>query len=192
MRFRGKSRHFTPEQFSEEWEHWRIPGLDPLPAGSARYAQQVAGKYTDKTNLWGLALCMWEIITKYQPPEGPVPEAVRQPDGTTKWTFGSFLRGPVGTVHPNVAYVDEDLRNLVAACLYELPADRPSMKDIENIIQWKMQQYNQAPPPGEDNAACAAWVKTVFGEPSVPAPLDQAGLDAVSGSRPNTQVSFSG
>lgn len=183
---KSQLRHFRQEQFSEEWEHWIIPGVSPRAAVDAVLSDpehvpgssvvKVAGRYTWKSNMWQLALTMACIITKCQ-----VNDPVLTP---TRWvapgmsadreayTFGGAV------LESDYSMVDEDLRILVAWCMMAHVDDRPEMSQIEGLISGKLAQpWNGA---ADSDQAITAWSKKVFGEPKDPDAPNEAVLAAVS------------
>lgn len=83
---------------------------------------------------------MWTLITLHKPPKGPIPGCLDREeaeDGSTKefWTYGSFLMD-----EERFGNVDIDLRFLVARCMMDKPADRPSMQELQAAIQAKLNQ----------------------------------------------------
>ncbi|KAK3388581.1 kinase-like domain-containing protein [Sordaria brevicollis] len=151
----GKRTIYTPEQFTEEWDHIKD---NPCESGA-----KVAGNYNWWTNLYQLGIIMYNLITLREYEAGPVPALaeLRYPDGSVKevWGYGMDL-----LVCP-YSNIDFDLVNVVAACLCHDPADRPDMHDLERLIdskveaqpmdgpgadlvrQWSMQHFQGAPPP---------------------------------------------
>ncbi|KAH6842485.1 kinase-like domain-containing protein [Chaetomium sp. MPI-CAGE-AT-0009] len=137
FRDQAKPNFSTPEQFTAEWD-WvkNYPGeeiliteedadngiLPPAPI-------EVAGKYSWKTNLYQLALCMISAITFHLPSLPPFPgqiEIIDPRDGVRKtvWSYGAYI------LEPKYKRVDWKLRHLVAWCLCEKPAHRPNMKEL--------------------------------------------------------------
>ncbi|KAK2074761.1 hypothetical protein P8C59_008943 [Phyllachora maydis] len=189
-RMTGKQVFWLPEQFSEEWEHWIIPGVSPRAAVDAVLSDpehvpgssvvKVAGRYTWKSNMWQLALTMACIITKCQ-----VNDPVLTP---TRWvapgmsadreayTFGGAV------LESDYSMVDEDLRILVAWCMMAHVDDRPEMSQIEGLISGKLAQpWNGA---ADSDQAITAWSKKVFGEPKDPDAPNEAVLAAFLGRTP--------
>ena len=140
------------EQFSSEWEY-----VDVIPGDDAK----VAGRYDWRTNLWGVGMVMWCLITRRHPPDAPIPKQVAiEPDWETPalsaaqqaanpnnrrrsrrahtrrkvWTYGSDIYG-----HKR-RYLDTDpeLRTLVMRCLMDCPDDRPTLRELREIIDRKL------------------------------------------------------
>ncbi|KAI1645119.1 kinase-like domain-containing protein [Daldinia loculata] len=133
----GKSSYLAPEQFSADWD--TIPGdTDGPEAGE----NPVAGSYSAATNVWGIALTMWIIITQRQPPSPPqpqIPPGVYIPGGRHAVNIDDALRG----MNPNlpISYcpllmdgqfnnVDEDLRRTIYQCMYHNPSHRPTVEEL--------------------------------------------------------------
>lgn len=142
------------EQFSSEWEY-----VDVIPGDDAK----VAGRYDWRTNLWGVGMVMWCLITRRHPPDAPIPKQVAiEPDWETPalsaaqqaanpnnrrrsrrahtrrkvWTYGSDIYG-----HKR-RYLDTDpeLRTLVMRCLMDCPDDRPTLQELRGIIDRKLRR----------------------------------------------------
>jgi len=118
----------------------------------------VAGVYTWKTNLWGIANVMWSLITQHEPPDMPIPELVTAEPGWTGqgvrrsrtgafsvprvWTYGNLLRKPETCPRRErvIDAVDEDLRTLVMRCMMDDPIDRPDLDELRMVIDAKLKK----------------------------------------------------
>lgn len=131
-----------------------------IPGPQAR----IAGKYTWKTNLWGIGLVMWCLITRCEPPTGPKPRQVdaklewrgepewraqgplrsarlragwnRPERQAPKWTYGKFIYE--GETAVRYEGIDRELRELVMRCMMDDPADRPEIEVLRGIIRSKI------------------------------------------------------
>jgi hypothetical protein len=106
---------------------------------------------------------MFTVITFYFVEHPPVLEKLelKHPDGTTtaEWTYGGYL------LHPRFSSIDEDLRHLVARCLCAYPARRPSLPELEAVINHKLQEYKPNHPIYRMSQKFA---ENLFGEPGPP------------------------
>ncbi|KAK0725075.1 kinase-like domain-containing protein [Lasiosphaeris hirsuta] len=134
----GKNAWQTPEQFTTEWD-W----VELLPHGA-----RVAGQYSWKTNLWGMGLIMWCLITHCVPPYGPLPEAFSEPNMPDRWSYGVYI---LNDDIPRFGSVDKDLRKLVMRCLMDDPAHRPSMAEISQAIKAKLDPPGPWPASGPNS-----------------------------------------
>ncbi|KAI1101321.1 kinase-like protein [Jackrogersella minutella] len=139
-RMTGKNGFFAPEQFGTEWD--RIPGVADGPEVSER---TVAGYYGSATNVWGMALTMWIIITQTEiprPPQPQVPEGVNIPPqvkGQPPVDIDAEIRkqAPMARISycpllmdGSYNHVDEELRRAIYESMYHRPLDRPRVETL--------------------------------------------------------------
>ncbi|RYP58611.1 hypothetical protein DL769_008866 [Monosporascus sp. CRB-8-3] len=115
-RFQAKRGYFAPEQFGIEWDY--VAPTDPF--GPELSEQTVAGNYGAPMNIWGIALTLWNVITKCYPPIPPQ----RQP-GPGPLTYCHLIR-----TDPKYNYVDPELKEVLAQCMRHDPKDRPSLLNL--------------------------------------------------------------
>lgn len=97
---------------------------------------------------------MFNLITKCWPPRPPQATAMTV-GGTNIDTYGSPLdRNEFNTT-------DVQLRTMVKRCMAHDPADRPSLRELQQVAKGKVGN-NAIPgdPTQESNAAVQAWVNT--------------------------------
>ncbi|KAI0843809.1 kinase-like domain-containing protein [Daldinia vernicosa] len=134
----GKGGYLAPEQFASDWD--LVPGV---PDGPEVGENPVAGSYNSATNVWGIALTMWIIITQRKPPLPPQPQI---PPGV--WIPGGrFLQPDIDDILRNIGpnipvsycpllmdgpfnHVDEDLRRAIYQCMYHYPDQRPTVEEL--------------------------------------------------------------
>ncbi|KAI1411919.1 hypothetical protein F5Y13DRAFT_200602 [Hypoxylon sp. FL1857] len=141
----GKSGYLAPEQFGAEWD-----SIPPEKDGSYIADSRVAGFYGPHTNIWGIALTMWMLITLCHPPLPPARSNVA-PN-----SYGALMEDGAGN-----DWVDHDLRMTIRNCLNHRPDDRPQLEVLlhqaieksntvfdneqsQVIRQW----VHKCPPPG--------------------------------------------
>lgn len=148
-RRQGKRTIYTPEQFTEEWDHFKD---NPRDSGA-----KVAGNYNWWTNLYQLGIVMYGLITLHEFEAGPIPTfaEIRYPDRSRKevWGYGMDL------LHCPYSNFDFDLVNVVAACLCHDPADRPDMHDLERLIESKV---GAQPVDGHGSQFVREWGRKYF------------------------------
>ncbi|RYO95984.1 hypothetical protein DL765_011722 [Monosporascus sp. GIB2] len=115
-RFQAKSGYFAPEQFGIEWDY--VTPTDPF--GPEMSEQTVAGNYGAPMNIWGIALTLWNVITKCYPPIPP-----RRQSGPGPLTYCHLIR-----TDPKYNYVDPELKEVLAQCMRHDPKDRPSLLNL--------------------------------------------------------------
>ncbi|KAI1342945.1 hypothetical protein F5Y15DRAFT_371434 [Xylariaceae sp. FL0016] len=176
MRRWAKMGYFAPEQFADDWKS--IPAnADGDEAGLA----PVAGNYGSHTNVWGIALTMWCLITKLEPPAPPDPQPPYELNGTFNYSNdGKQLVHEAIDDEPKYAnfrvsycpllmdptcktydWVDKELRQTIFECMYHRPADRPS---IQKLLQQALKGARKAF-PGEDDDSIRRWVNYWFYTP---------------------------
>ncbi|KAI0006764.1 hypothetical protein F4779DRAFT_547416 [Xylariaceae sp. FL0662B] len=98
-RDRSKDGYFSPEQFTEEWD------LIPADRNGANVCDEpVVGNYGPHTNVWGIALILFNIITGCYPRLPPTPGYITSPSGAKLMTYGMDL------LEKEWNYVDRELR----------------------------------------------------------------------------------
>ncbi|KAK9772779.1 putative serine threonine protein kinase protein [Seiridium cardinale] len=170
------------EQFGGEWD--MIP---PNPNGPELGENEVAGKYSCKSNIWQIAWTMWCLITRLNPPLPPQPQIPEDlwntyafPAGTNKYDFDAHLEeigydGPISYCPllcdldvEDYDWVDQDLRNTLYRCMYHLPSDRPSLDELLRAAKAKIaQNFN------EPDDEIRRWIKKWLYDAPMPPP--QAG-----------------
>ncbi|KAK0725909.1 kinase-like domain-containing protein [Lasiosphaeris hirsuta] len=127
----GKPDWLTPEQFSSEWDY-----ISGNPLAEANPVTSVAAQYDWKTNLYGIAMIMWSLISLLAPPDGPIPRMVGIGDAQPAWTFGAYLLSNPADheLNANLQNVSLRLRQLIVKCMMNDPDDRPEMGTIRRII----------------------------------------------------------
>ncbi|KAK4446599.1 hypothetical protein QBC34DRAFT_149582 [Podospora aff. communis PSN243] len=126
MRHCGKVLYLTPEQTSHQWDYCRTT--------PAQEGHSTGGNYNWWTNMYQVALIMFCLITTRDvefPPtlsELPLIDVVNPSRGyTTELTWGGVLTLPDWRVDPILCH-------LVARCMIDDPARRPSMQDIATVL----------------------------------------------------------
>ncbi|KAI0139445.1 kinase-like domain-containing protein [Hypoxylon sp. NC0597] len=181
---RGKNSYFAPEQFSHNWDF--IPGI---PDGDDLANSDVAGYYGPHTNIWGIALTMWVLITKYHPPMPPQPQAPEEvveaaaeylsANPTTEETSDAYTKVLNNLKFPPISYcallwdssihdydyIDKDLRRTIYECLYHRPNDRPTL----SVLLEQATQKASATFDNETDQDIREWVHRWLYEPA-PAP----------------------
>ncbi|KAK0649660.1 hypothetical protein B0T16DRAFT_410523 [Cercophora newfieldiana] len=160
----GKSSIYPPEATSHEWDYHEIhPSWLRCMTG---------GNYGYWTNLYQIALIMWQLITlcRLEMPPQPVPWTVEREDGTLQavWTYGERVL--------DAAYndIDVELRELVAMCMCDNPEHRPTLEVIEGYLD---KFAKTSGPEDPEEQAAQDWARRIFGGPPPPQPsMSMAGL----------------
>ncbi|KAK3690431.1 hypothetical protein B0T22DRAFT_441821 [Podospora appendiculata] len=156
---------YAPEQFHPEWNY-----IHGLPALELRLTPTVAGRYSWGTNLYWVGLIMWSLVTLHRPPRAPHPyhsiPVVTTYDKTKwreHWTYGGYMYSD------RWKHIDAELRRTIAACMSDVPEDRPDMRELWDLIQRKTHDASQW--PDEDDEATRMWARDFFEEPGVAGPI---------------------
>ncbi|KAJ8132334.1 hypothetical protein O1611_g1294 [Lasiodiplodia mahajangana] len=155
LRRNGKHGEHPPESFGPEWEK-----IEVKRDGNALAESRICGYYSNKTNIWGIAMSMWELITGYEPPVPPEPQPPYSEvdlyppinnlgqtllDGIFedpqyvdfKISYCALLLDP--REGSRYSWVDEALRDIIFQCLYHKPDDRPTLEELQNQAELALQ-----------------------------------------------------
>ncbi|KAI1178422.1 kinase-like domain-containing protein [Nemania sp. FL0916] len=125
-RFTGKPLYWAPEQFGADWDSIRSPFRD-APRGNGREVstQRIAGNYNAPMNVWGVALVMWQLITKADPPFPPRSQAQNGQHANLPRNYCELLLEPKRYDH-----IDLEFRRTIARCMAHNPRERPLLQDL--------------------------------------------------------------
>ncbi|KAI1139266.1 kinase-like protein [Hypoxylon sp. FL0543] len=169
LRHQGKVDYLAPEQFCADWD-W----IPPDRTGAEVSEQDIAGNYGPHTNVWGMAMTMWNIITQLdapKPPQPQVPEGIIVPphvEGQPEPNIDAIIRAEIAD--PKISYcpllmdggfynyIDVDLRRTIYECMYHNPTHRPR---IEGLLAQARQKVKQTFPNEPDNAV-QDWTNRFF------------------------------
>ncbi|KAI3321904.1 kinase-like domain-containing protein [Xylariaceae sp. AK1471] len=122
----AKWGYYAPEQFGAEWDYIKQPNGSLINAWGPEISEQkIAGQYGPSTNVWGIALVLWQLITKY---EVPVPPPL-QPN-TVEFANVPRTYCPLLLTDEKYERVDIRLRETIARCMAHDPKDRPSLQRL--------------------------------------------------------------
>ncbi|KAI1503527.1 kinase-like protein [Biscogniauxia marginata] len=153
-RIMAKHGYFAPEQFGPDWDY--VKANDPW--GPELSEQRVAGNYGSHTNLWGIALTMWQLITGLRALTPPQQRLESMLEPYTPVTYCALLRDD-----PNYQYIDPDLRLAIERCMRHEPRLRPSLPDLMRDAKNGIKRVYA----GESDNEIRAWVaKMVFNAPA--------------------------
>ncbi|XXH01382.1 hypothetical protein Hte_007742 [Hypoxylon texense] len=172
------------EQFGADWEK---VGVDP--DGPEVSEDSVAGSYGSPTNVWGIAMTMWCVITQRDPPEPPqpqIPAHIQIPALPAGMTIDQWLdqydqqqsqltgvpqKTPIsyclwmadGGPDGFFQYVDADLRRILYECMYHRPEDRFS---VERLLELALLGASKSF-PNESDKFIQEWVdKYIYSAPT--------------------------
>ncbi|KAI0600485.1 hypothetical protein F4775DRAFT_67015 [Biscogniauxia sp. FL1348] len=101
----GKLSYLTPEQFGEDWEY--VPARTII--GPEISEQPVAGNYAAHTNVWAIALSLWQLMTGARAPLPPEIEPTDDPNAPVSYCT-------LINTWPQFAYIDADLKKTIYQC----------------------------------------------------------------------------
>ncbi|OTB03545.1 hypothetical protein M426DRAFT_23703 [Hypoxylon sp. CI-4A] len=142
----AKEGYFAPEQFGVDWEHVHAT----TERGWELSESLVAGNYSYATNVWGIALVLWQCITLFRTPRPPEP----QPGSPV--TYAALIMDA-----EQYERVDLDLRQTIAECMRHDPGERPS---LQQLLQQAQQGVTRTF-PGESDAEIQSWISKYFLDP---------------------------
>ncbi|KAI1122628.1 hypothetical protein F5Y10DRAFT_286997 [Nemania abortiva] len=183
------------ESFGPEWEE-----VEADMDGDQLANSRTCGYYSNKTNIWGIALSMWQLITKYEPPQPPAPqppyaEVDRYPaynmHGQTdlddifldpkyanfKISYCPLLQDPRVDQYN---WVDERLRKTIFRCMYHRPDDRPTLAELQREAERALRTGF----PDETDDYIREWMQYWFfdAQASQPSPPSSPGSPGSPGS----------
>ncbi|KAK7932590.1 hypothetical protein PG985_003302 [Apiospora marii] len=107
------------EQFSPDWDFM------PLTRDGKEVSKEpVAGNYDVHSNIWQMALTMWQLITLLEPPTPPRLTDVTFGNRSVNDTYGILLD------HDDFKKTDATLRRVIAECLKHVPEERPELPEL--------------------------------------------------------------
>ncbi|KAI1325851.1 kinase-like domain-containing protein [Xylariaceae sp. FL0255] len=119
----AKWGYFAPEQFGEEWDYIKKPDGSLIDEEGPEIAEQkIAGNYGAHTNVWGIALTMWQLITRSMAPLPP--RRQDPPPGMTDVHYAQDIQSSQYT------WLDPDLRLTIQRCMAHDPSHRPSLRQL--------------------------------------------------------------
>ncbi|CAJ2510935.1 Uu.00g065600.m01.CDS01 [Anthostomella pinea] len=146
-RYKAKPFYFAPEQFCQEWEL-----LPPTPDAENLTNFPAAGTYSVQTNVWGIALSMYSMITGAYPPLPP------EPDFIPNWADGYQISYGIRLLDDDWNAFDPELRLMVARCMSHFPMERPSLEELLTFAQYGAAKWQ----PGETDDVIRKWVADMF------------------------------
>lgn len=160
----AKHGYFAPEQFGQEWELLHVTHeFGPEVSGAP-----MAGQYTERTNVWGIALTMWQLITQLHVPEKP------QPQSSERLPLHYC---PLLLEEAKYSYIDIRFRTELARCMSHEPKDRPTLRALLQHAEAAVHRTY----PAEDDNFIRDWVSRVFYQGNAPANPPNAGGGGAGG-----------
>ncbi|KAI1109062.1 kinase-like domain-containing protein [Nemania sp. NC0429] len=151
----AKQYFFAPEQFCADWNY--------IPHDLGQVASHpIAGNYGIHTNIYAVGSVMECLITHAWPawPPKPTSCAVQPPEGKQQYhTYAGHLW------QPHYRYVDRDLVSLIMRMQAHLPADRPTLQQLETAVVGKV---NATGTSEAEQAEMRQWMQRVFYDPPPP------------------------
>ncbi|KAI0532592.1 kinase-like domain-containing protein [Xylaria digitata] len=172
LRMHGKLGWLSPEQFCLDWDYI-------LPDTYTIHNHPIAGNYGIHTNIWAVGYVMETLITLCYPASPPRPtESTRvPPPGKQKYfTYGGHLG------QDRYSWADQDLISIIMRCQAHLPADRPTLAELEQAASYVIQQRGNF---GMSNQQIQQWVNKILHEPPPnPVPVNPQPAQPAQPARP--------
>ncbi|KAI0427339.1 kinase-like domain-containing protein [Xylaria sp. FL1042] len=127
-KYRGQTKfgYYAPEQFCRDWEYIVKPeGGQVMEDGPEVSEQPVAGNYGPATNVWGIGLVMWQLMTWMMPPVPPQLQVKRGFHTNLPYNYCALL-----LTDDDYNGYDLELRQTVARCLAAEPKKRPTLMQL--------------------------------------------------------------
>ncbi|KAI0512531.1 kinase-like domain-containing protein [Xylaria bambusicola] len=183
LRMRNKMGYYAPEQFGADWDYVKRPDDGLIREHGPELSEQpVAGNYGSHTNVWGIALTMWQLITGYEVPVSLPFQLSRVPQTQmpNHYCIGILTERQYDRV-------DRELRETVAKCLAHEPRYRPQPRTLVQQAKRGISKRFQ----GETDAYIRQWVQDVIFDPPPPPPRNmpqQGGGIAAASAPPGEQA----
>ncbi|KAI1290490.1 kinase-like domain-containing protein [Xylaria venustula] len=122
----GKWGHYAPEQFGVDWDFVKKADGSLMNRNGFELGEQnVAGNYDSHTNVWGIALTLWQLITKYRAELPPRIQRTHQARDQMANHYCSDI-----LTEGRYDRVDIELRKTVARCMAHDPKRRPTVRAL--------------------------------------------------------------
>ena len=147
----------------------------PLPYKHSALETLTRSVFSTKTDVWAFGVTLWEMFSLASEPHA---EISSPGELVVKLEAGEVRPGPACLLAPL------HLQSVMRSCWAELPADRPTARDITNLVSPLL--YTQVPVPGHDSTPLVTsrsfyWTnyKVLQGQPQ---PVASSGQGGGSGS----------
>ncbi|KAI0012180.1 kinase-like domain-containing protein [Xylariaceae sp. FL0662B] len=168
-RYRAKPGYYAPEQFVEEWDF--IPNERN---GTNICDEPIVGNYGPHTNVWAIALTLFNVITGCWPRTPPAAAYLTMEGGQQVITYGMDL------LDARWNYVDIELRRMAARCMCHDPTQRPGLEELLNHAEAGL---SKPPGDGEDDESIRRWIQDALNSASTEPddlPMEDAPADNAS------------
>ncbi|KAI0977053.1 hypothetical protein F4678DRAFT_455201 [Xylaria arbuscula] len=154
QRDRAKFGYYAPEQFGQEWNYILQPdGLPIEEDGGEISEQRIAGNYGPATNVWGIALVMWQLMTQMW---APVPPQLQPKTGVNANLPYHFC--PLLLTDNRYDVYDIELRETIARCMAYDPNERPPLLQLLRAAKRGIEKRFD----GERDAFINQWVQAMI------------------------------
>ncbi|KAI2606669.1 kinase-like domain-containing protein [Hypoxylon sp. NC1633] len=118
----GTWGYYAPEQFGIDWDH--VNATERY--GAELSEQPVAGNYGSWTNVWGIAMVMWQLMTKLNAILPPQRSSYAMLDEDDHIHYAPLIMD-----EDEYAIFDQELRTTIAACMRHDPLSRPTLVELK-------------------------------------------------------------
>ena len=110
----------------------------PLPYKHSALESLTRSVFSTKTDVWAFGVTLWEMFSLASEPHAEISSLGEL---VVKLEAGEVMPGPVCPLAPL------QLQSVMRSCWAELPADRPTARDITNLVSPLL--YSQVPVPSD-------------------------------------------
>ncbi|KAI1269125.1 kinase-like domain-containing protein [Xylariaceae sp. FL1019] len=157
----GKYGYMAPEQWGVEWDYIRRRDGHPLDKDGAEIGEQlIAGNYGSWTNVWQIAMVMWQLVTKFR---APMPPQIQNNTPFAQRQLPVHCC-PLLLDDQRYEWVDYELRETIARCLAYEPLSRPRPRSLlQGALRGIRKSFD-----GETDNRITTWVNNMIVQPTMP------------------------
>ncbi|KAI1425860.1 kinase-like domain-containing protein [Xylaria sp. FL1777] len=157
QRHMAKYGYYAPEQFGSEWNYIVQPDGSPVDIDGPEVSEEpIAGNYGSATNVWGIALVLWQLMTQMR---APVPPQLQRKSGLhadLPYNYCACL-----LTEAKYEVYDVELRTIVARCMAHDPQERPTPGQLLQSAKRGIDKRFD----GEPDDIIAQWIQTFLWDP---------------------------
>ncbi|KAI0159848.1 kinase-like domain-containing protein [Xylariaceae sp. FL1272] len=169
----GKFGYMAPEQWGVEWDYIRQRDGSMINKNGPEIGeQQIAGNYGSWTNVWQIAMVMWQLITKFK---APMPPQIQSNTQTANGVIPVHCC-PLLLDDPRYQWVDVEMRETIARCLAYEPLSRPRPR---LLLQAALKGIRKTTFTSETDTVITTWINKMITQPTLNAlnPINQLNLN---------------
>jgi hypothetical protein len=137
---------------------------------------EIAGNYSYKMNMFQVGMIMWTLVTRCMPPRRRTGVKISNSNDDSSALANSYTYGSLSEEKYKDNY-DKALLGLIAVCMAEKPADRPSLETALEFIETCRSRIHDSDDTPE--TVRLIW-DNLIGHPPPPMPREEKELQDVS------------